>query len=88
MRKIQSAAIAFVFLAGTSTSAVAQQYSDESECINVVSGNCNNYEIYGWDSYQECYDANIWQCQNGTGGGPIEVFKGPRCVSSSGIPLC
>lgn len=89
MRKIQTLAISFAFMAAMSTSASAQRFSDESECINVVSGTCNNYLIYGWDTYQDCYDNNIWFCgEIGTGGGPMVVITGPRCVSSSGIQLC
>ena len=92
-------ALAIVVPMSMTNVALAQQYSNESQCENLVSGYCAyNWEEEGWSSYQECYSVNLYACglQNGepTGGydheGPagFQPVPGPRACHGTGTVYC
>lgn len=92
MRKVACLALTLVFMTAASGSAVAQRYSNDDPCTDIVGPECeNNWETYGFDSYQECYDTNVSRCESQQGSGqPYDrmYYKFPTCTTSSGINLC
>jgi hypothetical protein len=92
MLRAKFAVVALALSVGSASPAIAQRHNNPSACDELVSGLCQNgWELNGFDNYQDCYAANIGNCetqQSGDGVYDQVIIKGPRCVSPSGIQLC